>query len=575
MDDIEKIFEELGNIIDEERQIEGKSKLYQESQKNIGICQDCGKPFTQGYKINEKTGEKIFNKYKYCPKCRINPKRDSEQKVKKLSIKYDPYPWQKKFHSSKARFKVVSGAARSGKDYSFDKEFTSKFVDMLNEDRPYSLIPRVHGWIIGPTYKILAQIERNFMRNFPRDLVINYDKDDHVIETISGGLIEFRSADDPDSLVSVGLDICYITEAARIKQFDVVIGNITDRLDSPGRGPNGAGGLLLINSSPRGRTFFNEVCAWGRPGPKKRPFWETWYISRWDNPHFAKIRNKYKNSATGKWDRDTPETPGDRTYEEDLMLSRSERQYREDILGIPSDEDGTQFVNFREKAVIDRPYNISKEEFIEYKKEIKTPKTYYTYSIGYDPAKQIDGACIVVYCEQTGEVCELIKLKKINYTIQISVYIKALVEKWNYAIVRYGKTGLGEALEDIFVMAGIAAIPYPEQGKNKEKLVENLTTLVNDGKFKIHNIDDVSEEAIRQFEDYIYSTSEKGKTITYSNGTPGMHDDFVSASYFATADVIVNSVEEAINYYDEDNFLMIKNKNNENDLKGTNCGFWN
>ena len=54
-----------------------------------------------------------------------------------------------------------------------------------------------------------------------------------------------------------------------------------------------------------------------------------------------------------------------------------------------------------------------------------------------------------------------------------------------------------------------------------------------------------------------------------------MHDDFVSASYFATADVIVNSVEEAINYYDEDNFLMIKNKNNENDLKGTNCGFWN
>ena len=31
-------------------------------------------------------------------------------------------------------------------------------------------------------------------------------------------------------------------------------------------------------------------------------------------------------------------------------------------------------------------------------------------------------------------------------------------------MVRYGKTGLGEALEDLFIMAGIAAEAYPEQG---------------------------------------------------------------------------------------------------------------
>ena len=138
----------------------------------------------------------------------------------------------------------------------------------------------------------------------------------------------------------------------------------------------------------------------------------------------------------------------------------------------------------------------------------------------------------------------------VSQDCQINLYIKPLVEKWNYAIVRYGKTGLGEALEDLFVMAGITAIAYPEQGKNKERLVENLTTLVNDGKFKVHNVSDLTEEAIRQFEDYIYSISEKGKTIVYCNGTSGMHDDAVSAAYFAVADVVVNSVEEAINYYD-------------------------
>ena len=51
-----------------------------------------------------------------------------------------------------------------------------------------------------------------------------------------------------------------------------------------------------------------------------------------------------------------------------------------------------------------------------------------------------------------------------------------------------------------------------------------------------------------------------------------MHDDFVSASYFAVADIVVDSIEEAINYYDENNLFMIQNKNNE--IKGSNSGFF-
>lgn len=557
----------------EEELLYGKSKLLEEMKKNTGICLECGKTFEQGFRVNSKTGDKIFNKYKYCEKCRSKiAKQNQEQKTTQVTIKYNPYPWQQKFHASKARFKVVSGAARSGKDYSFDKEFDMKFVDMLNEDRGYSLIPRVHGWIIGPTYKLLSQIERNFMHNFPRELVVNYDKENHVIETINGGLIEFRSADDPDSLVSVGLDICYITEAARIKQFDVVIGNLTDRLDSPGRGPNGTGGLMLINSSPRGRSFFNEVCKWGiEGGSKQRPDWETWYISRWDNPTFADRRNKVFDKRISKWVErgDDPYLANERTYEQDLMLSRSDRQYREDILGIPSDEEGAQFPNFRAYAEIEKPA-LDREKMREYIRKIRTPEPNFSYSIGYDPAKQVDGAWLVVYCEQTGEVVELVRLENVPYTVQINVHIKQLVKKWNYAMVRYGKTGLGEALEDIFKMAGIAYIAYPEQGKNKEKLVENLTTLVKEGKFKIHNVDDIAEMAIRQFEDYGYDISEKAKTVTYGNMTAGQHDDAVSASYFAVADVTIDTVEEASNFYDSNNMFFIKNKSILNrEIKGS------
>lgn len=154
------------------------------------------------------------------------------------------------------------------------------------------------------------------------------------------------------------------------------------------------------------------------------------------------------------------------------------------------------------------------------------------------------------------------QLEKIPYNVQINVYIKDLVKKWNYAIVRYGKTGLGEALEDIFKLAGIVYIAYPEQGRNKEKLVENLTTLIKSDKFKIHNISDIAEKAIRQFEDYGFDISDKGKTITYSNMTAGGHDDFVSASYFAVADVTASDVDEMINFYSDNNFFISANKYN-------------
>ena len=43
-------------------------------------------------------------------------------------------------------------------------------------------------------------------------------------------------------------------------------------------------------------------------------------------------------------------------------------------------------------------------------------------------------------------------------------------------------------------------------------------------------------------------------------------------SYFAVADIVVNSVEEAANYYDEDNIYMVVNRNN--DVNGSGSGFY-
>lgn len=275
--------------------------------------------------------------------------------------------------------------------------------------------------------------------------------------------------------------------------------------------------------------------------------WETFYVSRWDNPYFAEKRNKI--------------LPNGRTYEQDLKLSRSESQYNEDILGIPSDEEGTQFPNFRDNAVIEKTE--IQTDLNEFKTKLRTPILGHTYSIGYDPAKQIDGAWAVVYDETDGVVVEFEKYEHMNYREQIQFRVARLSRKWNYAVVRYGKTGVGEALEPFFIEAGIEYIPYPEQGRNKERLVENLGTLIKTNRFKIYNVDDLSEEAIRQFEDYGYSMTDKGN-ITYSNMTSGAHDDVVSGSYFAVADVEIKSTD-SYDFFSDNSISIINNKNTSNE----------
>lgn len=530
---------------EEETEEYEKETIEESIEPEITECEVCGFNFAQDTYRDKKTKELKHTEYKRCPNCRKDiTSINSGMSEKTLTIQYTPYEWQKRFHLSPARFKVISGGARIGKDRASTMEFIDKFTQMLNEDRGYTYVPKVHGWIIAPTFRLAGQLMREMFNSFPKELVVNYSKEGNSIETINGGLIEFRSADDPDSLVSVGLDIVWITEAARIKDLEIVIGNITDRLDSPGRGPHGKGGLGIINSSPRGRTFFNTICKWGNVGSATwRPGWETFYISRWESPEFAAKRYQI--------------LPNGRTYEEDLKLSRSERQYNEDVLGIPSDEEGSQFPNFRDNAVVEKEE--IPEDLKEFKKKLRQPNPQHTYSIGYDPAKQVDGAWVVVYDEVTGEIVEIEKYEKMNYRQQIVMRVASLVRKWNYAIVRYGKTGVGEALEPFFIEAGIEYIGYAEQGKNKERLVENLGTLIKTNRFKIYNVDDISEEMIRQFEDYGYTTTDRGN-ITYSNMTSGAHDDAVSASYFAVADAELH-VQEVYNEFSDNPINLIVNKN--------------
>ena len=266
-----------------------KKTVEKQSAGSMSICKKCGSPFEQSWRPSKG----LYTTFDTCADCRMMVARGTS----KAQIEYTPHPGQQLVHESTARFKVVAAGARWGKDRCMVMEFITQFANMLSEDRGTEMVPYVHGWIIAPTYMLARQNWRELKAFFPRQWVTNLWEGDKMIETVNGGMIEVRSADDPESLVGVGLDIVLITEAGRIKHFDEVWTNIEMRLASPGRGPNGQGGLGLVNGTPRGLGFYYDMWRWGQ---KDTPYydsaWESWQFSSWENPY---LMRKDKNFLEG------------------------------------------------------------------------------------------------------------------------------------------------------------------------------------------------------------------------------------------------------------------------------------
>jgi len=210
------------------------------SSDKVGMCEECGKPFERVWV----TKYDMYSNQKTCGSCRMAKANG----FRKVTIPYSPHEAQQKIHDSEKRFKILVCGNRFGKDLGSIGEGVIKFLQMENEERSIDVNPHVLWWIIAPNMRLARQNWRDLKKLLPKELVFNISISNLTIETINGGIIEVHSADDPETLVGVGLDIVTITEAARIRDLDTVWANIRQRLDSPGRGPNGSGGVAIINS---------------------------------------------------------------------------------------------------------------------------------------------------------------------------------------------------------------------------------------------------------------------------------------------------------------------------------------
>lgn len=454
-----------------------------------GICEVCGKQFEQNWLPKQKN----YTIFKRCGACRS----ENASGKSKVTLPYTPHPGQLLIHESTARFKLANCGARWGKDRCMIMEFIQKFGQMLSEkDRGTDLVPRVYGWIVAPTYRMARQNWREIKKFFPkRWMAKDPYESDQVIETVGDGIIEVRSADDPETLVGVGLDIVLITEAARIKNLEQVWANIETRLMSPGRGINGTGGLGLLNSTPRGMNYWYKMWTWGQKNlPEYDKDWESWSFPSFDNPYLGEKDHKFFERMRKRY---------------------PDRIYRQEVLAEFLPEGNSVF------PTADRETNFYIGDH--------QPQPGETYVIGYDPARVTDFSGVAVRNSQ-GECVKVLQWTGKPFTAQVDE-IAVLSRVYNYAPIVIDKTGLGEALPEALAQRGMSVEPIHFTHQMKEGLVNNLAMLIEQESIKYPKHDAL----VAELKDYEYKTTQTGIT-RYGNATSTGNDDLVTALMLAFKD---------------------------------------
>lgn len=423
---------------------------------------------------------------------------------------------------------------RTGKDRFSNMAGIIYFVECLNENRHIDhpdIVPSVYWWIIAPTETMAMQNWRELKKFFPKDWVVSISNTTMTMQTIGGGMIEVRSAYDPESLVGVGLDLVTITEAARIKDLDVVWANLEARLSSPGRGrekdrrgKSYGVGKAIINSSPIGKNYFYTMWTWGQPQyDDYSSDWVSFSLPWTVNPANAE---KAKEIIHTKY--------GDITYEESLRRRIGDRMYRQNYLADFLAGSGQVFADFQDKCCEDiysAKFNFTELERLKYIQEWQSVKPYRRYRASWDIAtgSSEDSPVLMIRDMEENKIVKLVDLYGKDYEAQYET-ISYWCKHYNNAECVFSSTGHTACVGQL-LKRGVSEVVVNEGGGNKTTFVINAQCACQNG--DIHFLMDGSVEAQRAYAQIVdYTEHQNGK---YSNESEP-HDDWASALY--------------LNYYD-------------------------
>lgn len=352
-------------------------------------------------------------------------KEDFLQKV--YPILADGYPahsGQLKLHNSPARFRTLACGARWGKTTAAAAEIMAA---MASDPDIY--------WCVGPIYRtsnvIFKKILWGWMQFRPK-LVEKYSESEKYLRLKTGAECYGMSADNPASLLSVGVKGMAIDEPA-IMKVEIWQEFLQSRL-------NDKRGWALFTSTPKGKGWYWELYKKGK-NQKENPDYFSMDGPVWDNPRVSK-----------EW-----------------MLEQrkhyTERYWNQEVLGMFISDSGSIFRDIRNVARMHGTWN-------EETGVCEEPRPGEIYSGGADLAKSIDFTVISVL-DTRGHLVYWRRLPHdIPYPTQRSI-ILGVSQKYNNCTFYVDSSGPGDPVMDDFKQANAPVVGI-KTAQEKIPLIDSL-----------------------------------------------------------------------------------------------------
>lgn len=421
----------------------------------------------------------------------------SKKVVRSAKVAYSPHDGQKLFHTAfaakredggrKHKIFVLNCGRRWGKDRASIIQYITEFVKLDQRPPDPTRVPHTHGWIVAPTYPMAEQSWRELKAFMPKHLVARIDNNKLRMETSKGGVIEVKSAHKPDDLVSVGLDILLVTEAARVPELAWL--NLRPTLNSPGRL-----GLAILNSTPKGVNWFSraywfgqEFLSDGMPNPT--------YIPTYWSMTAPTLQNSYLS-------------PDQRN---EIELARNE---------MPEDAYAQEYLA---KIVENGSTVFRRVEGALGGTLLFAPVPGHRYVMGVDLGKVRDFTVMTVMDLESKQVVHWERINKLDWDFIIDEVVKT-GRRWRVVKMMIDQTGVGGPVVDIIKKKfNSSVVEGYVSGSNKQKvdLIQPLQVAIEKRQIMFPKIDVLYTELT----EYEYQITEKGN---WTMAAPeGKHDDAV------------------------------------------------
>lgn len=383
-----------------------------------------------------------------------------------LRISLPPlHHWQRVIADDRTRFQVAACGRRFGKT-------------RLGAARCIMTAGRGgRAWWVAPTYKT-SEVGWRLIRRMAAQIPgADVKRVDRMVTLPSGGEIQVRSADNPDSLRGEGLDFVVVDECAFILEEawqEALRPALSDR----------KGGALFI-STPKGRNWFWRL--WQRCIDEHDPEWRGWQLPTAANPYI------------------------DPAEIEAARLGLPERVFAQEYLAAFLEDGGGVFRRVMEAATADpQDGAIGGHEYV----------------FGVDWGRSSDFSCIIVLDVTLSAVVALDRFNQIDYSIQLG-RLTALYERFRPRAIVAEANSMGQPLIEQLRNSGLPVVPFTTTAASKQVGVDALALAFERGALRIP-ADPVLIAELQAYE------AERLPSGMLRYGAPdGMHDDTVIALMLA------------------------------------------